>query len=308
MENNEGEACDAVLRSLEHVTGQLRAGVWCSEKAGAVPPVELRFRLGNRHYAMEHTRIEAFDHQIQTGVRFAQLIEPVTKALSGKLPGEAIYEIHFPLHTSLRVNATRLKELRSNLSDWVWENATLLHEKSCDAAAHQEKSRRSHSSISGTPPGFNYEVTLHRWRRRGLARREEGWLGAARVAPENMEPSRTSRLRKALDDKRGKLQECKRQDARTILVMESDDIALSNHVVTGEALLNALEGRMDTADEIYLVETLADPWIVRTLKRNNECWPKIVEDYQQFNVGDLIDLTAQTAKHKRGMSRSMLKS
>ena len=296
MTNNEGKACDAVVRSLERRTGHDRADLWCPEKAGADPPVELRFKLGNRHYAMEHTRIEAFEHQIQTGVRFAQLVEPVIEALNGKLPGQAIYELHFPLHTSLKANERRLKELQRRLTEWTRENATKLHERACDAAAEQATSQRRAVSITDTPPRFPYEVTLHRWERRGLGKREQGWLGAARVAAENMEPSRTTRLRKALDDKRGKLRTCKGQGAQTILVLESDDIALSNHVIIGDALLKALDGHTDAADEIYLVETQLEPWIVRRMKHGDECWPDVTEDYQEFDADDLIDLTAHARR------------
>ena len=278
MTNNEGKACDAVVRSLERRTGHDRADLWCPEKARADPPVELRFKLGNRHYAMEHTRIEAFEHQIQTGVRFAQVVEPVIEALNGRLPGQAIYELHFPLHTSLNANERRLKELQRRLTEWTRENATKLHEKSCDAAAEQATSQRRTVSIADTPPGFPYEVTLHRWGRRGLGKREQGWLGAARVAPENMEPSRTTRLRKALEDKRRKLRMCKGQGAQTILVLETDDIALSNHVIIGEALLKALEGYTDAADEIYLVETQLEPWIVRRMKHGVSAVPKMHVD------------------------------
>ena len=105
MTNNEGKTCDAVIRSLERRTGHGRADLWCPEKEGADPPVELRFRLGNTHYAMEHTRIEAFEKQIQSGVQFEQLIGPVTQVLCGKLPGEAIYtrQLHnLPVRTSVR--------------------------------------------------------------------------------------------------------------------------------------------------------------------------------------------------------------
>ena len=288
--NNEGKACDAVIRSLERRTGHGRADLWCPEKEGADPPVELRFRLGNTHYAMEHTRIEAFEKQIQSGVQFEQMIGSVTEELCGTLPGEAIYTVHFPLRTSLKVKSRKLTEMQKKLTEWVRENATRLDEKSRADEAEQQGGP-GQDSIVGTPPGFDYEIALHRYPRRGLGRQERGWIGAVRIAPEDGEPLRTSRVRKALDDKREKLQKCKREGAQTILVLESDDIALSNHVVIGEAVLNALEGHSDTADEIYLVETEMDPWIVRTMKREADCWPNIDEGFQQFNQEELSDLT-----------------
>ena len=91
--NNEGKACDAVIRLLELRTGGRRADIRYPERDGADPPVELRLSVGGQDYAIEHTQIEAFEDQIQTGEEFGRLINPVVEELSERLPGPGVYHL-----------------------------------------------------------------------------------------------------------------------------------------------------------------------------------------------------------------------
>ena len=49
-------------------------------------------------------------------------------------------------------------------------------------------------------------------------------------------------------------------------MLESDDIALTNHVLVGECLSALLPERTDLPDEIYLVETEVKSWTVHCMK------------------------------------------
>ena len=82
----ERKACDAVLRLLEHRSGQRHGDMRFPENDGRGPPVDLRVRLGREEYAFEHTQIEPFTENIRTGIRFSQLVRPIEKALDGTLP------------------------------------------------------------------------------------------------------------------------------------------------------------------------------------------------------------------------------
>ncbi len=93
IQNNEGKACDAVVKLLEKRTRKVRADVSCPEKTGIGPPVELRLHLGSQSYAVEHTQIEAFADQIHTAEEFGRFISPVTNELSGTLPGPAVVTV-----------------------------------------------------------------------------------------------------------------------------------------------------------------------------------------------------------------------
>ena len=99
---------------------------------------------------------------------------------------------------------------------------------------------------------------------------------------------RATRLRQALNRKCPKLQRCKEEGARTILVLEDGDIALSNYALIWECLACLLRERQDVPDEIYLVDTSLKRWDVRPMKCDDECWP--MEGWTEFHVDDLMDL------------------
>ena len=273
MGRNEQAVCERIVTLLEERAGHRRADVRHPEKTGEGPPIDLRLTVEGRIFAIEHTRIEAFRHQIRTDALYVQLIRPVIEALSGELPGAALYELRFPLDSSLGARKAKVEALRNELIEWVRRSARQVHERNADTLRSSRTSSKFVDVVHGRPPGFRYEVQL--WVRAALSGAEQGTLSHGRYAPEDnvLEAARESRLRRALEDKCPKLHECREQGARTILVLESDDIALTNHVVVGHALASALEDRTDVPDEIYFVDTGREPWSVHTMKHDDECWP-----------------------------------
>ena len=103
-------------------------------------------------------------------------------------------------------------------------------------------------------------------------------LSCLRLAPDEDEREhlRSVRLRKALSDKCPKLARCKAEGARTVLVLESDDIALTNQLFVRMRLAELLDEQPDAPDEIYLVETETRSWAVYSTK---------VGDAVQFDDG-----------------------
>ena len=289
MANNEGKACDAVIRLLEHKTGETRADIRRPETDAVGPKVELRLRLGTQKYAIEHTQIEAFEGQIRTGKEFEQLIEPVIDELSGTLPGPAVYDLHFPIDARLNVKAAELGGVRRGLIEWVREEAQGLHDSNPERPTRERNPRGFRESTSGVPPSFSYEVTLQRSAHWSLSQRHDGVLTAARITPDEVEALRADRLRRALCRKCPKLQRCKGEGARSVLVLEDNDIALTNHVLVGDQLARLLEERADVPDEIYLVATGLEEWEVRPMKYDNECWP--MEGLAEFHRDGLTALT-----------------
>jgi hypothetical protein len=86
--------------------------------------------------------------------------------------------------------------------------------------------------------------------------------------PLNIEESRRSRIGTALARKCPKLAKAKHErGALSVLLLESDDIALANRHVVSEAVVEELEARTDQPDFVLLVETdrgLAwELWIVK---------------------------------------------
>ena len=297
MPNNEGRACDAILRVLEAQTGQDRSDISRPEQEGVGPPVELRFRLGNQTYAMEHTQIEAFENQIYFGQNFSDFIEPVTNELSGTLPRPGVYRLCFPVDARLDARPHRMPEIRDQITAWVREQAQRLHERNPERPTRERNPRGFREQVRAQPPGIPYEVVLQREAHWAYSARSEGVLTTARIAPEDVEGQRADRLRRALNTKCPKLHRCKEGGARTVLILEDGDIALSNHVLIGDGLAAVLQERADSPDEIYLVETAVDTWGVRLLKFDDELLPDV--DWHDFPSADLADITAPaTGQHR----------
>ena len=294
---NEGKACDAAVRSIEQRTGDGRHDIRWPERDHVGPPVELRLKIGTVEYAIEHTRIEPFENEIGGGVSLAQLFDPVKTALSGELFGPAFYTVLFPSNRKLVGKEPTLRQQQKNLEDWVRENALRLYGKLQGRIGNESDSeilsKDRQASIKATPCGFPYEIELLCLITGCLSWEKSGWIGAGRRAPNELEALRVCRLREALEKKLPKLQKCKSEGARTVLVLENRNIALTEPGVVG-AVLARLHGeftvRLPFPDEIYYVATYTEPWWVWRMKRDGkglQGWSEPAE----FRVAELIDLT-----------------
>ena len=292
--SNEGKACDAIVRLLEKRTGKTRSDIRFPEKDCTGPPVELRLRLGTQEYAIEHTRIEAFEEQIKTDVVFQKISRHITRELSGTLPKPACYRLRLPIDVSLQTKPAQRDRAWKEFYGWIRAQAQCLQIRNPIKSIPAYNPHKSDDSIHGTPPGFTYTITLDRWPNAAALGREQGSLHVVRVVENDMEAHRVERLRRALSDKCPKLEGCQVEGARTVLVLESDDIALSNHIDIGNALIMAIDTCESIPDEIYLVETENNPWWVWLMKLDCLCWPTeviVAQDPVGFQDSELLYLT-----------------
>jgi hypothetical protein len=274
---------------LERQTGLVRSAITHPEQTRIGSPVELRFTLGAQSYAVEHTQIEAFADQILTGEEFHQFVRPVVDELSGVLPGPAVYHLYFPANARLGLPSGRLEQVRRDFITWVREHAQRLHDSNPERPTRERNPHGFLGRHRAVPPGFPYEVVLQRVAHWSHSMRHYGVLLVARIAPENVEELRAARLRQALDHKCPKLQRCKADGVRTVLVLEDADSSLSNHVLIGDGLAALLGERNDLPDEIYLVETAIEPWDVRRMKYDGDLLPD--DKPTEFASADLVDVT-----------------
>lgn len=288
--SNEGKACDAALRLLEEREEARRGRIRFPEKDHIGSPVELRVQIGAHEYAIEHTLIEAFPGQIAADQRFATLIDPIVKELSGQLPKPGVYYVYFPIDTRVALSKAKLVELRVGLTEWIRSNAATLHAEQPERRSRNHQPRGHVGVRKGTPTGLPFEVTLRRQVHWNDSGRHDGFLIPARFSPDDVEKLRLNRLAVALDKKCPKLKRCKQDGARSILVLEDTDISLSNQWVIGDALQAVARGRSDMPDEIFLLAAVAEPWTLWTLWRDGVFWPD--EGYRDFNSSDLTDCTA----------------
>lgn len=284
----QGECCDAVVRVLERSNRAERANIELPETTGVGPPVELRLTLGTQLYAIEHTEIEAFGKQIQTAEQFASFIDPVTEELSGSLPGPAIYELIFPIDARLQVRPKEVRQISSNFIEWIKTQAEAMNNNNPDRPTKDMSPQGISETIEDTPPGFPYSVTFRRKSHWSISSDYDGVLLVSRNAPRDVSDQRKGRIQEALRRKCPKLYECKKDGARTVLVMEDRDISLTNYAIVGEALIEVLPSTRNPPDEIFLVETSLERWTVRQLKYDDSIFEDM--NFSEFQRGDLTNI------------------
>ncbi|MDF2366308.1 hypothetical protein [Sneathiella sp.] len=290
--SNEGKACDAVVRFLEKETGENRANLKRPEKTNEDPPVELRLDLGPKNYAFEHTRIEAFSGQIQGEKEFGQFILPIRDELSGNLPGSAVYYLNFPTNARPNIKARHLEGMKRDFTEWVLDAARRLNERYPEGPSREKSPFGVTDTLRERPRGFNYEVVMTRREHWRIADRQRGKLLVSRYAPEDVEIHRAKRLGIALDNKCPKLHLCAAEGARTVLILEDNDVALSNHILIWEALSEVMAGREDLPDEIYLVDTSTSIWALWRLKYDEDIF--LEDGWEYLEPNELADITNGT--------------
>jgi hypothetical protein len=108
-----------------------------------------------------------------------------------------------------------------------------------------------------------FEVTLHR------VARLDAKVGFVRFSRGSLEDRRRDRLQRALKGKLPKVESYRRGGAFSVLVLEDDDIALSNEALVATAVEEALKAiGVSPPDAILLVDTSTRTmWFVVCLSR-----------------------------------------
>jgi hypothetical protein len=252
--SNEGKACDAVLRDIEKRTGAGRRDLIFPEKTHSVGPVELVCTVGNQRFAFEHTRIEPFAGHIQLEAEAKRHFQPITEAVSAQLPAESRFELEVPAGAMLGLNDRAARPIQDALVRWILATATGLPTARLGRYVMPIK--------KVTPPGVPFAVSFHRWPRDDFP---FPFIIQHSVAGD-VEAGRCERIRAAYDRKAPKLLQWKALSARTILILEEDDIFLTNHFNVADALAHVEASRTNRPDEIYLLSVFTSMWLITRLR------------------------------------------
>lgn len=255
--------CLEVIHLMGERKRELFSGLgWPDEKERAKKAVDVNFSGEGSKYVMEHTQIESFPKQIADGVRIMQLLYPLEKSLSDCLPGPGHYQLSVVFGAI--EGSMDYDKIRSILEKWIREKVLTLEIGSPVTAPRH--------CLRETPPGLPFEVSLYRWPGR------DGVFRIYCFVPEKINERRRERIKIALEDKCPKLKFAKiNADAKSILVFESNDIALGNYVDIATAVIEEISKRSDDIpDEIYLVETEIDPWVIWVLKEGQIQFPNVI--------------------------------
>lgn len=284
---NEGKACDAVLRVLEAREGKSRNNVRLPEQEHHAAPIELACNIGDRLFALEHTGIEPFAGHIQMEAEADRLFRPIETMLVGRLPPDDTFELGIPVNALQGLRKKDLFQIQGALAAWVEATAPTV------PLAPYGRYLRSIQRVR--LPNVPFEIRLDRFQ----TVIPPGRFCIKHSMPDtDMESSRETRIHAACEKKLPKL-EAWRQDAqaRTVLVLEDNDIQLTNPQRVFDTLAVLQKDFTNWPDEIYLVSTMIkNPWYVHALYVGDRHYYELSEAGEcltEFDSDRLVNVTGR---------------
>jgi hypothetical protein len=263
---NEGKACDAVIRRLENRENQRRANIRWPEQENHNSAVEIAFTLGNQLYAMEHTGIEPLAGHLRMEAQSGNLFGPITTALKDSLGTGALFELYLPVNGLVARKPAKLRKIQSAIIAWVKATAPTIP-------------KRPFPDYKGTAVGpvrvadVPFDLSLCRFEPPIIP----GQHFQIKHTINDLVKLRTDRMKAAIDKKFPKLGKWKKDGtAKTILVLEQNDIQLTNPSIVADTFLPLAQVRADKPDETYLVVSCMSPnWWV---------WPILIGNRSYFDI------------------------
>jgi hypothetical protein len=253
---HEGQACDAVLRRIEVREGAARRNCRSPERERDAAPVELVCDVGGQQFAFEHTGVEPFEGHVRLQNDALTHFRPLEDRLSERLPSTEYIELHMPLKATEGLRGKALAATQDALAEYVLAKAPTLpiaKEGRYALPIHREQ-----------PSEVPFEVSLHRWPRSWHAKQ----FAIVQKMDIDLEAERRARILRACEKKFPKLARWQSRGAKSILVLEDNDVQNTGDHLVAEAVLAAEKSvNCSKPDEIYLVTTFSSVWfghVIRT--------------------------------------------
>jgi hypothetical protein len=222
--------------------------------------VELTFDVAGQAYAMEHTLIEPFEGFLAQNNSDAQSVRDVEMELRSRLPGDSDFFLWIPSTSFDGLAAAEITKVKRAMIDAVLAAAT---------TAPVEATYRSGNGTWLSVPGWTFEFGFRRFERTV----DEPKLRVFRVV-DDAETQRLERMKRACAKKQPKLTWWKAAGARSILVLENNDIQLSNQPNIAAALAAAESELGEVADEVHLIGTYIErAWFATRLRIDSIRFP-----------------------------------
>jgi hypothetical protein len=189
--------------------------------------------VAGKSLAIEHTKIETFRRQKQDSARFLKICGALETELNTVFP----HDVSLLIPTFGIQTGTDWKRLRDTLRAWLLAQVSTL------PFGH------SNHQVDGVP----FRITI--WKGRKYAR----GFGVARMAPPCLDTNDEliEIVAAALNNKNDQLQKYRTNGDETLLILETDDIALMNHVLLYEAFLQASACTpTPNIDQVWMAQTI----------------------------------------------------
>jgi hypothetical protein len=257
---NEQQICKAVMNLVAHRRGETIAS---AQPVDIVvrdkPAVEWFFETRSAKFAVEHTRIESFSNQIKEGKLFARLLGPLEAELNGKVPGAFFLIVDVG---AAKAPSVQYDEIRRALAEWILAKGAGLD-------AEERSGPDGNCDLTDTPSGVPFQVTLHR------DADYDSRLFIMQSLSGDRESLQRERIRTALARKCPKLLEASKDGRVSILILESDDVALASLRSVANPTIMELSERDDAPNIVIWARTSTRPWKAWLLKDGAEMHPDV---------------------------------
>ena len=277
-----------MVRFIERRDSAQRHGVRSPDDDGDAAPVDLTCSVGERFFALEHTKVEPFENYDQANNHAIAFYEPIVGRLKGAVPSDAVFELCAPFEATFLLGSLKAKKRKlvcDRIEAWVLDTARTL--PSGDWNTPYQKANL---------PDVPFWVGLRRLPVKSEER--QGTVSWCR-ATDREEDARAIRIARSYDDKLGEgsnlLHWKGHANARTVLVLESNDLPLSSSAGITETVLEVEKTVTDRPDEVFLVCTDHPNWWTVTCIREDDKshfdWDDQYERILQVDPAELCALT-----------------
>ena len=217
LQFHERECCIAIVRFLEDREGAKFKHASSPELARDTAPVELVIHLGARDYAIEHTGIEPFSGFVRMTSEADWRLSPIETEVRKRLSDDATFQLALPIGALAAQKGKALRDAQAAVIEWVISTVPKLPEPA------QLRGSFRPSSFERTEMPF--QMRLDR-----LSRPLPGisFFVVHYTNETSLEQLRRERIREMLRKKLPKLQIWASRGARTVLILEDNDIAVTN--------------------------------------------------------------------------------
>jgi len=189
--------------------------------------------LNVRPLAIEHTNIESFRRQKQDTARFSEVCGSLEPELSAAFP----YVVSLIIPTLAVPTRTNWNAIKKTLREWLLAQVGAL------------PFGQTNHHVNGIP----FPITIWKEDRQGRG------FGVARTVPIGLDTNDelTKIIATSLINKNDQLHKYRSNGDETVLILETDDIALMNHVIFYKSFLKAAAYiPMPNIDQVWIAETI----------------------------------------------------
>jgi hypothetical protein len=205
--------------------------------------------------------------------------------LKDALGKEAMFELIIPINAFKDKKKAEVQALQKTIIDWVQATASTVPKL---VSKNYEGTSVGAVTVDGVP----FDLSLHRFEPPVIPGRHF----QIRHSVTNGEQLRKERIQDAIEKKFPKLAGWKRDhQAKTVLVLEQNDIQLTAPDLVAEAYVPLAKARDNRPDETYLVITCMTPWFAWPILIGDKSYLELVRSgeakFEGIDPNELFSLT-----------------